>query len=230
MAVPASKEVTSPRVFLHLTKTAGGTLKAALSEAPSLAVGFLYSSDDRRQLIESGMKGLDLIYGHTLFGVDDELGLHPETKYMCFMRHPVTRTISHYYHLRNVEKGPVGEKIRQSRNINHFFAEYHHWEFSNFMSKVISGLGRQSPTEGISTLQMAVENIEARFEFIGFQEHFLLSMRALSARLGVPLSLKTEVNRGRYDLSDISEATIEKIERLNRVDMKLYKYCLKRFL
>ena len=201
-----------------MTKTAGGTLKAALTGTPEVNVGFIYGPDDRARLAETGARTLDLIYGHTLYGVHEDLGLPAETRYMCFLRHPITRTISHYYHLRNVEKGPVGDKIRKSRDINDFFASHQHWEFSNFMAKVISGLGPRPPAEGESAVRIAIDNIETRFDFVGFQEFFPLSIRAMSDQLGRPLTIETDVNRGRYAFSEVSEATIAKIDEINRAD------------
>ncbi|MGR3584349.1 MAG: hypothetical protein ACU0B8_08815 [Pseudooceanicola nanhaiensis] len=216
-------------ILLHITKTAGGTLKTALQETPGINVEFLYGPQDLERLQAADLSPVDMIYGHSIFGVDASLDL-PEARYSCFMRHPVTRTISHYYHLRNVEKGPVGDKIRESEDIDDFFARMQHWEFSDLMTKIISGIGAQPAPEGLNVFREAVKNIEARFDFIGFQEYFPLSLRRLSEHLGVEIRPARDVNVGRYALNDIREETIRRIEAINRADMKLYKYCLDRFL
>jgi hypothetical protein len=146
------------------------------------------------------------------------------------MRHPVTRTISHYYHLRNVDRGPIGDRIRESADINDFFANQSHWEFSNFMVKIISGIGNRSPVEGINPFRVAIENIETKFDFVGFQEFFPISIRALSHYLQREIVIGKDINIGRYAFSDVSEATLKRIERLNRQDLNLYKFALRKFL
>lgn len=216
-------------ILLHLTKTAGGTLKRALSETEGLNVSFLYNQADVDAAAAEDHDPIDLFYGHVMFGVHERLGLN-DARYICFMRHPVTRTISHYYHLRNVEEGPVGEEIRASEDINDFFKNHQHWEFSNFMVKIISGYGPKVPEGGIGLFQKAQENINTRFDFIGFQEYFPLSLRKLSHKLGKKIEIKEDINIGRYSFGDVSENTLAKIEEINRADIELYKFCLNKFL
>lgn len=218
------------RIFLHLTKTAGGTLKSALSDTPNLSTYFVYGQQDLLRLKEESPHDYDLVYGHSIYGLHSTLGLPNSTRYMCFMRHPVTRTISHYYHLWNVEKGPIGERIRASKDINDFFANNSHWEFSNFMVKIISGVGNARPLPGVNAFRMAVDNLENRFDFVGFQEYFPISVRSLSRLIGQELVIKKDINIGRYSLGDISGATLTRIEELNIQDMKLYKFALRKFL
>lgn len=216
------------KIMLHITKTAGGTLKTSLMNTEDLNVEFLYGPADLEKLQTRELDSVELIYGHTMMGVGDQLGL-PDARYMCFMRHPVARTISHYYHLRNVEKGPVGEKIRQSEDINDFFENFQHWEFSNFMAKVISGVG-PGVDENRSLVQTAMTNINDRFDFVGFQEYFPLSLRKLSKTLGKQIKVEKDINIGRYTLGSVSEATITKIEDINKADIELYKFSLNKFL
>lgn len=220
----------TPRVCLHITKTAGGTLKAALAEATSLKVAFVYNADDRERVKNSSPQNLDLIFGHMPFGVHHDLNLPETTRYMCFMRHPVTRTISHYYHLRNVDKGPIGEKIRESQNINDFFKNYQHWEFSNFMTKLISGIGAAQPPRGATIYKDAVNNLETKFDFVGFQEFLPISMRKFSIVLKSDIKLNRDVNIGKYSFESIAEETIERIYELNAQDIRLYKHTLNLFL
>jgi hypothetical protein len=227
---PTLRDETLPSIFLHLTKTAGGTLKSALSNAKGLSTYFVYGADDVGRFKDVKAQEFDLVYGHALFGLHNRLNLPETSRYMCFMRHPVTRTISHYYHLRNVDRGPIGDRIRKSTDINDFFANQSHWEFSNFMVKIISGFGNDRPPEGVNPYRVAVENIESRFDFIGFQEFFPISVRALSKYLQREVVVEKDVNIGKYSFAHVSEATLQRIETLNRQDLNLYKYALRKFL
>ncbi|MDG3041559.1 sulfotransferase family 2 domain-containing protein [Roseicyclus marinus] len=223
-------ENSKTRIFLHLTKTAGGTLKSVLSDTPNLSTYFVYGQQDVLRLKEESPNEYDFVYGHSVYGLHATLGLPESTRYMCFMRHPVTRTISHYYHLRNVEKGPIGDRIRASKDINDFFANNSHWEFSNFMVKVISGVGNARPSPGVNAFRMAVDNLENLFDFVGFQEYFPISVRSLSKLIGHELVVKKDINIGRYSLGDISSTTLSRIEELNIQDIKLYKFAIRKFL
>ena len=215
---------------MHITKTAGGTLKAALSETKGINVSFIYNAADKERLRSINLSQTDLIFGHVPFGVHKELSLPDETRYMCFLRHPLTRTISHYYHLRNVEKGPIGDRIRQSRDINDFFKNHSHWEFSNFMTKLISGIGPAQPPKGSTVYKDAVENLQNRFDFVGFQEFLPISLRKFSSILGVEIKPVRDINLGRYDPDQVTDETIRKIYELNSQDMRLYKHAMNLFL
>lgn len=221
---------STPTVFLHLTKTAGGTLKRALSGTDNYSVEMLYGPSDVERISQLNLDTTDMIYGHSVFGIHEKLGLNAIPRYMCFMRHPVTRTISHYHHLRNVDKGPVGDKIRASKDINDFFENSNHWEFSNFMVKIISGVGSKKPDQGVDAYQLAVENIEQHFDFIGFQEYFPLSLKKLSTTIERTIETEKDINVGRYRLEEVSDQTLEKIFNINKNDIRLYKFALRKFL
>jgi hypothetical protein len=217
-----------PLIFLHVTKTAGGTLKEGFKALTGRRVDFVYGPADKDRLRALPPGQLDIIYGHVLHGFHADLGLAP--RYACFMRHPVTRTISHYYHLRNVEKGPVGERIRASADINAFFASEDYWEFDNLMVRILSGYANQPLPPGSEALDRALDHMEAHVEFVGFQEFFPLSVRKMNATLGLNIVTAKDANVGRYALSDVSSETLDRIEALNRLDLRLYKSALRRFL
>ena len=218
----------SPFISLHITKTAGGTLKVALSELKNRRVEMVYNRADQDRLREQDLSGVDLIYGHAIWGIHQRLGIPPV--YGCFLRHPLTRTISHYFHLRNVDKGPVGELIRKSADINEFFAGTDYWEFTNLQLRIISGLGNQPMIDPQGTLDRGRENLAKTFRFVGFQEFFPMSVRKLSAVLGTEIALAKDINIGHYTLNDVLPETIDKIEALNALDMQLYRECLGKYL
>ncbi len=146
------------------------------------------------------------------------------------MRHPISRTISHYHHLMNVDRGNVGNKIRKSKDINDFFDRMQHWEFDNFMTRVVSGNGRDGEMAPDEMLETAKHNLTEHFDFVGFQEFFTLSALKLSDLLGTSFAFEKDVNIGRYDLSEISQPTIDTISEINQLDLELYKFAIGRFL
>ncbi|KIN63923.1 hypothetical protein Z946_2806 [Sulfitobacter noctilucicola] len=81
-----------------------------------------------------------------------------------------------------------------------------------------------------NSLDIAKENLDKNFAFVGFQEYFSFSMRKLSKILDVQLNVERDVNVGRYDLSQVSEDTLGVIEENTKLDFELYKYALEKFL
>lgn len=217
-------------ICLHIAKTAGGTLKRALIDNPDVAVEFLYGAKDREALASQDLSKTDLIYGHTRFGIHEMLNMKTTPRYFCYMRHPLSRTISHYFHLRNVDRSPSGDKIRRSADINDFIMNMKHWEFNNFMTRIVSGNSRDGGMSDDEMLDTAKKNLTDHFDFVGFQEFFALSGMKLGDLLETKFAFEKDVNVGRYDFSQISEETIEKIKALNENDLKLYKFAIDRFL
>lgn len=210
-------------IFLHVTKTAGGSLKGALEKLQGRKVAVCNGSKD----VKNVSKDVDLLFGHMVYGVHNDF--HKDAKYMAFVRHPLSRTISHFYQLANVDKSHIGEKIQKYQDINEFFLLDHHWEFENFLCKILSG--EISPSMGDFELyQKAQKTIEERYEFIGIQEFMQLSMLRLSRILNEDLKIEKNINIGQYKLFDIDASTIDKILERNQADMMLYENLVSRFL
>ena len=162
-------------------------LKRALKNDEKLNVEFISVPPDRKRLAGEDTSHIDLLFGHMPDDVHEEVGYGDDPRYLCFMRHPIARTISHYYHLRNVDKNPVGDKIRESKNIDDFFLNYQHWEFKNFMTGMISGFGKKAVGREQEAFEIAKGNLDKNFDFVGFHKYFSFSMRKLSTYLGIEL-------------------------------------------
>ena len=211
---------TVATIFLHITKTAGATLQRALQIAVSKAGKTIQFANGLKAAKQLELPSPDFIYGHLAYGVHEALGI--EANYIAFLRHPVSRVISHYYHLFNIDKSKVGDKIRNSADIDCFFREQKHWEFDNLLCRVCSGkLNKVDDMD--EAYHLAFENVRKHFIFIGFQEHFELSVSCLSRTLGFPILPDKEFNVGRYQLNGIADETIDRITQSNLHDIALYK-------
>lgn len=220
-------------VFIHLTKTAGGTLKEAVINEPSLSSLFVYVQEDWQRYDRHKHT---VIYGHPdkwLYGnigkpLDDS---GDRFAYITFLRHPITRTISHFYHLVNVEKSAVGERLRSYKDINEFFANDYHWEFDNYYCKIFSTHANLRYNEDFDRrVEEARTNIQDNLSFVGFQEYLGLSLLTLNSMLGSNLKLEKQVNLGDYSYQGITKETLRKIVLLNEHDLKLYKFAHRKYL
>lgn len=226
-------ETYTKLVFIHLTKTAGGTLKSEIGRQNKINPIFIYNEEDWRDYDNDSH---NVIYGHPdnwLFGnIGKPLPrVEGNIRYIAFLRDPVARTISHYYHLRNVDDGPAGDQIRTFPDINVFFAESYHWEFENYFCRIFSNytdiLSRENMDEKFYS---AIDVVCNKMFFVGFQEFFEQSLLCLNKKTGLELAPKKNANIGKYSLLDVTPKTLETIERLNYFDIKLYNHVLSGFL
>jgi len=212
--------------FLHITKTAGGSIKALLKQNLSEKAIF-HNGHSNLPSIDSS---IDVIFGHFLHDLHEN---YPDFNhsYSCFLRNPVNRVISHYHHLYNVDQSKVGNKIRNSgKDINEYFLDYNHWEFSNAMCKIIAGIKHHEQKWTDETiLTQAIENLR-KFKFIGIFELMQLSMFELSKKYNLDISNVPKVNIGNYKMQSINDDTIKEIKRINRYDIILYKFAIDQFL
>ncbi len=211
-------------IFMHLTKTAGGTLKEGIRQAAGMRPLFVYSPD---ALAEFDREEHNIVYGHMAFGVHATLDIPPE--YYCFLRHPWSRTISHFHHLANNDRSRVGDKMRRYDDINDFFRHGRHWEFENFMCRMLSGVA-DGDCEVDRLYELAADNAVRHFRFIGFHEFFDLSVLKLSHCLGRRIRIRRNVNVGSYDRFSVNRRTADRIVAENQADMRLYRFCLTQFL
>jgi hypothetical protein len=108
--------------FVHIPKTAGGTvtsmLTAAYSKQGVKKTGNYVRNPDKteRKISSSLRKEGRVAAGHTPYGPLRE-HLPPDTRYMTFLREPVDRVLSHYYrhiHIRDPRR--VGRPRERERS------------------------------------------------------------------------------------------------------------------
>jgi len=212
----------SPIVFLHVPKTAGGSLRQAWAGAARKS-GKVFKSIYTVEVAEEQVRDADYIFGHVSYGTIEKFDLTP--RYVTFFRHPVHRVISHFYHLAayaedNLE---IRDLIRD-RDINTFFEEVDYWEFDNLACRQISGHGRNVPNM-VETYKAARENME-QMEFVGFQEFFDISCLELSNLVGLTISPHFKTNVSDFGSSDLSRKTLGIIGEKNALDIRLYQEAL----
>lgn len=213
-------------VFIHLTKTAGGTLKEVITNEPSFSPLFVYNPEDWKKYDRHQHT---VIYGHPDAWLYGKIGGSLDQSsdrfaYITFLRHPLTRTISHFYHLVNVDTGPVGQRLRSYKDINEFFAKDYHWEFDNYYCKIFSTHPKLRDNDDFERrVEEARDNIQNKLSFVGFQEYMGLSLLSLNSMLDTEMKITSQVNVGSYSYQGISKATLKKIILLNEHDLKLYR-------
>jgi hypothetical protein len=212
--------------FMHITKTAGGSVKEMLKQSKADVI-FHYAEEPTFKRWFWYRPAPEIIYGHFPWGVHERAQL--PARYAAFFREPISRCISHYHHLRDVDfVNPAGDFARKFRDFSDFIRNSKRWDFDNFMCRLVSGIS-EAPRYGKvtqSVLDTALENLNRDFDFIGIFERLPESVARLN-KIVPSLNAKIpSVNVGAYQ-RDIPDEFREAADEANRYDAILYQEAVK---
>lgn len=232
--------------FLHIPKTAGTTLNAILARQ--------YSADETHEIMMRGMSwlvprpalvpkplispskirrlksalasgcGVRMIHGH--FDLSIKPVLPNDVRLFTFLRDPVERAISHYYHYRRQRSDPI-HPLAMSSTLEEWVADCGLVEMDNGQTRRLAG-EMNLPCGRVTheLLQRAKENLVGNFAVVGLTERFEESLILLHRAFGWPLHRFALRNVGgnRLRRDEVSETTLEVIEDRNRHDLDLYRF------
>lgn len=223
-------------VFLHIQKTAGTSLTVALQERfrdgevcnyyPGHVIGLGWEA--LNELPERQRQAFRLLVGHMAFGIGSVL--RQPVKYYTFLREPMARLKSHYWHYRAAKVNPPnnqGHAVPLHVAVNEGLTD----EFDNLQVRLIAGAGSESVPLGAITselVDLALQNIDRSFAFVGLTERMDIDAPAMFKKMGVepvavdrlnptPASLVDE-NDEQYNLIDWG-----KVRENNRYDIELFE-------
>ena len=220
-------ETSQPLVaFVHIPKTAGGTLKSVFADTygrDQVHAAGNYLVDPKKTVVTATRHrpGLRITIGHVPYGLYQPF-LPPDTLYITFLRDPFVRVISHYF--RHLE-GKVG-----TRTLEEAF-ESGNPAVTNLMTRFLCGFPEILGPLPDTALDDAKANLES-FAFVGFQERFDESLVLLQRRLGMPATAygtSRHVNPDRPSSEEVGPEAMALIERYNQLDAELYAWALSRF-
>ena len=228
---PCENRLHPTWVFLHIQKTAGTSLRLALTAAyESGEAAFVYpdpviglSPKELGTLPAAQRAALRLVVGHCYFGIGDLI--QNPSEYVTVVREPEARLRSHYYHHCSHDTRFRIDSVRipTSRIVQHGLTD----EFDNLMTRMIAGVETDEVCiGGISErhVDLALNNIATRFRFVAVTECLREHFPALCQALGVTSGeLKVE-NVRRVQGTERLDAAVDWEEALhrNRFDAMLY--------
>jgi hypothetical protein len=237
-------------VFVHIPKTAGGTVTSMLTAAYSRqavrdAGNYARAPEKIERKIRSTLRrGGRVAAGHTPYGAVRE-HLPPDTRYMTFLREPVDRVLSHYYrHLHRkrpkVQRSPAREqhrletpgKVRPDRkpkadSIEEAIVGMRMPQLNNLATRFLCGRPSVLGDLPASALDDAKANL-GEFAFVGIQERFEESLVLLQRMLGlgsIPYRDR-HVSSNRPAVDEIPDQERALIEEHNQLDAELYSFGL----
>lgn len=228
--------------FLHIQKTAGMTLQELLRRnlgrsSIRMLMDFITGDTGEGLDIEQGLRRLTskdrLFMGHYGYGVHN-LFQGPYS-YVTFLRDPVRRLVSLYYHSK-LNTGSFYHKFARNRSIEDFLLHCPLNELDNGMTRQIVGDEKKlfmsrvpygSCNAGL--LEKARTNLEKDFIFVGIQERFMESVFLLSKTLGLRNPYFLSFNRGRGPKTKHDKDLGQKVRKKNSLDYALYEEYRDRF-
>lgn len=225
-------------VFTHIPKTAGSTINSVLSFQYGHAHSYWYSDQTECAdvlpaflgLKSRGTQDLNLIRGHFAYGIHEKIEL--DCKYISFLRDPVARVISFYHYAKKCEGMYWGEVASPYSSILEFIRSTDTRLVDNLQVRYLSGLNPNYGCCNQGMLDLAKQNIENNFIFVGLAEKFDASLVVLSDLLKWerPLFyLKAMVNRSRPAVEEGAQTLYDEIRERNKYDIELYEWVRDRF-
>jgi len=231
----------NPLFVIHIPKTGGLSLRRIFAELlpdPSRVYKLGLYAPGKVHLIEDFMaqdqsdSTYPVYIGHFSFGAHNKI--KPEPFLVTCLRDPVLRVLSYYEYTCKTD--------HIEHDIHQFISTYP--ECKNGMTRRLSGLGilnnqgydfvanasLQGPEEEVTQehLDLAIEHLRSRINFIMLQESMSESLVMLRHRMGSPplFSLRNHYRNHsvrKILTTDYSEEVINAIRAQNQLDLALYK-------
>jgi hypothetical protein len=233
-------------IFFHIPKTGGSSFYKILDTQYKKDEIFMFETTNPlkslNELKDLDQSNLKFITGH------NNLGCHKyikgESTYLSFFREPVDHFLSTFFYIKNGNKRKKYHHMIKDMTLDEFIDSgmYKKIEdFNNYQTRVMSNTYRNNIDTNLVSyddfneehFKKAVDNLVNRFDYAFLQHQYNEALEYLKSELGWTSDIfsvkKFNETPNRPKVSDLSEATINKIKDINKYDVQLYDYCLKNY-
>ena len=219
-------------VHIHIPKNAGTTVNEILnknfgkrySHFHTKRCGQFLSDSEFIELINHHKPHADVLSGHDILPLDAEISKSLGVSYFTFIRHPVSRAISLYFHEKSrTEKDHISQ---------YSFQEYvkerpkHDGAISNWQTYNVAG---------VVDFEKARSALD-QFVMVGLVENFdksAILLQEVMQKAGFPnfiiLSKPANVSQNKtLSIETLPENIFENLSELNQEDIKLFEYAQNR--
>jgi len=221
-------------IFLHIPKTAGTTIndifRKNFREDEFFDIyHYDYALEKYQQLSKDDKAQLKVIKGHFPFGIHQILGIF-SFRYITFLRNPIDRVISQYYHSLNTPSDVYHQALKKNGvSLENCLGPG--LIPDNLQVRYLSGT-TQLPFGACTQdhLEQAKKNLLNHCAF-GMAEQFDESLLWLKQFWPIQdmIYMKRQVTFGRPKTLDTPPETIAKIKAHHHLDLQLYDFAQKKF-
>ncbi|QYU67960.1 sulfotransferase family protein [Leptolyngbya sp. 15MV] len=218
-------------VFVHVPKTAGTSLRGEIAQilSPDVNIAVDYTDTTRSfhdrmddavemALVEAATSSLRFASGHILARhVTRIRNRFPDTRFVTFLRDPVARLISDYRYQRSTRHPVHAEFIARVPDLDAYL------EIRAERNKTAQHLVPADILLG-GDAEECVEHVMRSYAFIGVQEMYPISFRALTTLCGQPgwPKLKENVNNDSDGGRSVTPEVAKRIREVNAIDCAIY--------
>ena len=178
-----------------------------------------------RDLPADRSRSLRMVSAHMSVGLHSVI--ERPSRYITILREPVARVVSAYYHMRRSPRHPLHEEALRG-SLEDFVRSGVFLDSDNGQVRRLSGVGERGGVGACdrSTLELARQNVDELFEFVGVTDLFDESLLLLRGALGWSMPAYLYQNRGsnRPPRDELSEVALRVIRDHNQLDAELYEY------
>lgn len=221
-------------IFLHIPKTAGTSLRELVTtQYPGPECLYLYYpvpyTPETITTINTALPAAKMLYGHVSFGIHEWLNI--DGKYITFLRHPLERVISLYYHHAREEAMPYYSAIQQGMSLLDLLEQEITPETNNHIVRILACNGQEGMLDDDAVYIQAIENIRQHFYYVGLMEKFSTSVTTLAQKLSwqLPETLPYVNVKPSAQTYQIDRRTKAALIKYNRLDLQLYQQATKAF-
>ena len=223
-------------VFPHVMKTGGTTLVQAIQRNYHSSEVLYQASTwgELKRLLASDLSKVRFVRGHFGSGILNLFGEHNGFIPITLMRDPVSRVISHYWHLlkapdRNSDRLVSDNSLTLEQFIEHPDARHLvcNYQTANFSASIgdkdIGVMGQAISALTTCRIDKAKQFLD-RCAIVGFTEDMSSFVEALSQVTGLHVVLDDTKQRSYTTNNSINQAVRQRIRSLNEADYELYDY------
>ena len=199
-------------ISIHVPKTGGQSFYQVLKQVYGDRLSISYrrrdyeaAKQEYRRFENSIPAQLQVLHGHLYYKEVKRLHRHTNAKVVCWLRDPVERVVSNYHYFKQRLEQAEADAENAHRRDETLLQYAGRRDARNRMHKFLNGL----PLED--------------FYFIGLLEDYEADVKRLGRLLGWGKFELPHVNKAITPKPELDEATLKKLRRWNRKDIKLYE-------
>lgn len=231
-------------LFAHIPKTAGTAARALFEHRfDSEQLALLYDRPPGTPLAhflevpQIARDRYEAVVGHFAFGLHHFI-TRP-VRYITFLRDPVERVVSLYYHNVHRASRHYDQIHAQGIDLGRFVRDRISYQVENSMTQFLAGIehvaggDRRVFRNGCPDrmLDLAQRNLVDWFDLVAITERSLESFALLTRYLGLPdlPAPRQNENRERPAVETMDEKILDEIRRINELDVELYRFARELF-